>query len=102
MLDMLYKKACGYTVREKVQEYGFDEEGHRKLIKEKVHIKYIPPDVTAIKAYMKSIDKSLYEMSEEDLKKEKQRLLFQLSKKAGVKNEKEKRRATSKRNYSRL
>lgn len=105
MLDVLYKKACGYTVEEKVLEYGFDEEGNPKLIKEKVHSKYIPPDITAIKAYMESMDKSLYQMSEEDLQKEKARLLKQLSKKSiklGVKNEEKERRGISKGNQSRF
>lgn len=80
MQDILYKKACGYTIEEKVQEYGFDEEGRARLLKEKIHSKYIPPDMTAIKTYMECKDKALFEMSAEQLAKEKQRLLNELSK----------------------
>lgn len=80
MLNLLYKKAHGYTVNERIKEYGYDEEGKQRLIKEKVQSKHIPPDISAIKAYMESKEKQLFEMTEEQLKEEKYRLLKKLQK----------------------
>lgn len=90
MLDVLYKKAKGYEVTEVTKEYGMDEDGNPKLVKEKTATKYIPPDLSAIKAYMEIKDASLYNMSEADLQKEKQKLLRQL-KTARVKESNEKK-----------
>ena len=75
MLDVLYKKAKGYDVTETTVEYGFDEEGNRRVIKEKTSTKYVPPDLSAIKAYMELQDTELRKMRTEDLLKEKKRLL---------------------------
>lgn len=80
MLDILYKKACGYSVTETIKEYSYDEQGVAKLVKEKVQSKYIPPDMTAIKAYMESKDSEIYQMSEAELQKEKVKLLKELQK----------------------
>lgn len=78
MLDVLYKKAKGYEVTEVTKEYGMDEEGNPKLVKEKTATKYVPPDLSAIKAYMELKDASLFAMSEQDLLKEKRKLLREL------------------------
>ena len=78
MLDVLYKKAKGYDVTETTVEYGFDEEGNRRVIKEKTSTKYVPPDLSAIKAYMELKDGELYDMTDEELKKERQKLLLEL------------------------
>lgn len=78
MLEVLYKKACGYTIKERVKEYSYDEEGNQRLVKEKVHSKHIPPDMSAIKEYIASNEKLLFEMTEEQLRKEKYRLLKKL------------------------
>ena len=84
MLDVLYKKAKVYEVTEITKEYGIDEDGNPKLIKEKTATKFVPPDLSAIKAYMELKDSELYNMSETDLIKERRKLLRELkSKKEG-------------------
>ena len=80
MLDILYKKAHGFEVTETTREYGVDEEGNTKLLKEKQQVKYIPPDLNALKAYMELKDGELSEMSDEELKKERERLIKSLKK----------------------
>ncbi|MBR1624590.1 MAG: hypothetical protein IJ676_02490 [Clostridia bacterium] len=78
MIDVLYKKARGYDVEESTKEYVVDEEGNKRLVKEKTSVKHIPPDLTALKAYMEVRDTELTSMSNEELKKEKERLLAEL------------------------
>lgn len=78
MLDVLYKKATGYEVTETTREYTLDANGHEKLVKEKQSVKYIPPDINALKAYMELKDGRLYSMSDEELRKEREKLLSEL------------------------
>lgn len=74
------KKATGFTVTETVTEYVTDEDGNRRIQKEKEQSKYIPPDLSAIKAYMEMEGQDRYQsMSDEELEQEKQRLLSYLS-----------------------
>ncbi|HOO22970.1 MAG TPA: hypothetical protein PKY53_04740 [Clostridia bacterium] len=80
MIDILLKKAQGYEVVETVQEYAYDEEGNRKLLKEKVSRKNVPPDISAIKTYLEMYDKEVYTMTDEELKAEKDRLIKTLRK----------------------
>ncbi len=80
MLDVLHKKATGYEVQEMTQEFTVDDEGNRHLSKEKVSTKYVPPDLSAIKTYLEIKNSELYSMSNEDLAKEKKRLLKKLKK----------------------
>lgn len=80
MLDVLYKKARGYDVEEINREYVVDEDGNKKLVKEKTTVKHVPPDLSALKAYMEIKDTELARMSDEDLKKEKERLIGELKK----------------------
>ena len=89
MLETLYKKAKGYDVEEIVCEYSVDEKGERILTKEKRSTKHVPPDLSAIKAYMELRDSGLSRMSTEELKKEKERLLKEL-KEIEEKNERQK------------
>jgi len=83
MLETLYKKAKGYDVEEVVYEYSVDENGNRQLAKEKHSVKHVPPDLSAIKAYMELRDSDLQKMGTEELKKEKIRLLKELKKSEG-------------------
>lgn len=78
LLRMLYKKATGYTVQEVVEEYSGDDPS--TVIKRKVSNKYIPPDLTALKMYTELTckDNPFVDMSDEDLQKEKTRLLAEL------------------------
>lgn len=78
MLDVLYKKAKGYEVEETTVEYGFDEEGNKRILKEKTSTKYVPPDITALKAYMELKDGELYSMTDAELIEEKKRLIKEL------------------------
>lgn len=80
MLDVLYKKARGYDVEEINREYVVDEDGNKKLVKEKTTVKHVPPDLSALKAYMELKDTELSKMSNEELIKEKERLIGELKK----------------------
>ena len=72
----LYKKAVGYTATEKTLEYSPEGE----LIKKKVTSKHYPPDITALKAYLELLagEQSVESMTDEELEKEKERLLKEL------------------------
>ncbi|MDD4315951.1 MAG: hypothetical protein PHC84_02195 [Clostridia bacterium] len=92
MLDVLFKKARGYSVEEVTEEYGFDEEGNEKLLKRKVQSKYIPPDLSAIKACMDIRDNEIGQMTKQQLAEEKRRLLEELKiLQIGEQDEKKKR-----------
>lgn len=79
ILATLYKKAMGYTVEEIVEEYSGDEKGG-ELIKRKITTKPLPPDITALKAYleMTESDNSYHNMSDEDLERERLRLIEEI------------------------
>ena len=79
MLDVLKKKAVGYDVTEVTQEYVADEDGGKKLVKEKVTTKHVPPDLTALKTYMELTDGDLNAMTDEELNKKRQELLSELA-----------------------
>ncbi len=71
----LIKKAVGYTTKEVVEEFG-EEDGEMVLKKKKVTSKSVPPDVTALKIlFDKEEEKPLLDMTDEQLEKEKIRLL---------------------------
>ncbi len=78
--DALLKKALGYDCTETVTEYVSDEDGV-KLSKKKVTKKNVPPDITALKMLLTENDKDLSEMSDEELQKEKARLIKLLAEK---------------------
>ena len=71
----LIKKALGYDATEIVEEYVSGDEGEVKLTKKKVTKKNVPPDITAIKMLMEETDMAIEQMSDEELEKEKERLL---------------------------
>ena len=71
----LIKKALGYDSTEVVEEYVTGEEGEVKLTKKKVTKKNVPPDITAIKMLMEKDEKPLEELTDEELEREKTRLL---------------------------
>lgn len=96
MLDILYKKGMGYQTEEVVEEYASEDKGG-ELIKRKVTIKNVPPDVAALKAYL-DISKQNSEfdnLSDSELQAEKIRLL-KLLKKMEDKNETSKTKRESK------
>lgn len=69
----LLKKALGYDAKEIIEEYG-EVDGDVKLLKRKVTIKNVPPDVTAIKMITDGT-KDLSELTDEELEEEKEKLL---------------------------
>ncbi len=78
LLDVLSravrKKAVGYTSVETVEEYGVAD-GEIVLQKRRVKKTDVPPDVSAVRLMLEisAFDES--EMTEEEVKKEKQRLI---------------------------
>ncbi len=74
--DALRKKALGFETEECVEEYAFSE-GEVVLSKKKVVKKSVPPDVSAIKMLL-DMQKDERTMSDEELEKEKKRLLKML------------------------
>ena len=76
LANSLYKKAVGYTVTEKTMEYSPDGE----VVKKKVTSKHFPPDIAALKAYLELIssEEDYESMTDEELEREKQRLLKEL------------------------
>lgn len=72
----LIKKALGYDAKEVVEEYVQNSEGEVQLTKRKVTTKCVPPDVQALKLLLEDdAQKPIIEMSDEELEKEKTRLL---------------------------
>ncbi len=74
----LMKVALGYSLEEVTEEYGV-EDGELRLVKRRETKKDVPPDLKAVKLLMDEKDYSL--MSDEELEREKQRLLAQLGEK---------------------
>lgn len=71
--EALLRRALGYETDEVVEEYGFSE-GEAVLVRRKVTKKIVPPDVTAAKMLLES-EKPLRAYSDEELAREKERLL---------------------------
>ena len=74
----LLKKALGYNADEIVEEYIVDDDGKEKLSKKKITKKFISPDIPAAKVLLENYSDSSTEyenMSEEELKKEKIKLI---------------------------
>lgn len=75
LIAVLIKKALGYDVTEVVEEYAGGEEGEVKLLKKKVTVKNIPPDITALKLLIDERQQPVEEMTDEQIQVEKERLL---------------------------
>ncbi|MDY2842022.1 MAG: hypothetical protein SOT08_05055 [Candidatus Borkfalkiaceae bacterium] len=76
----LVKKALGFDATEIVEEYVSDEQGDIRLSKKKVTTKNVPPDVTALKMLLEDDGTPVSQMTDDELEKEKTRLLELLSK----------------------
>ena len=72
--DALLKKALGYDTEEVVSEYADSDDGI-KLIKQNVTKKTVPPDVSALKMLMEENDVDYTMLSDEELIKERERLI---------------------------
>ena len=82
--DALISKAVGCTTAEVVEEYALNnDDGNMQLVKKKVTTKKLAPDINAMKTLLEFYGESQnkYEaFSDEELLKEKQRLLVLLQK----------------------
>ena len=76
----LVKKALGFDATEIVEEYISDEQGDIRLSRKKVTTKNVPPDVTALKMLLEDDGTPVSQMTDDELEKEKTRLLELLSK----------------------
>ncbi len=72
ILGAVRKVALGYTLEEVTEEYGV-EDGELKLVKRRETHKDVPPDLKAVKILMEDKDYSV--LSDEELEREKIRLL---------------------------
>ena len=75
LLEALIKKALGYDATEVVEEYVGNDEGEVKLSKKKVTTKNVPPDMSALKILLDDSQKEVGQMTDEELEKEKTRLI---------------------------
>ena len=91
--DALLKVALGYRLQEITEEYA-EVDGKFKLTRRKETKKDIPPDLKAVQLLLASDSEDLSSMSEEQLERERQRLLDELKssedkKRAGTKSKSE-------------
>lgn len=73
----------GMVLKEVTKEYSLDNDGEMKLIKKKINEKMVPPNSDIVKLVYSSQKDNLnkyQEMSDDDLEKEKLRLLKELKK----------------------
>lgn len=80
----LLKKALGYESDEVIEEYSADENGKPILIKRKITKKFNPPDITALRFLLEKnelADDEISKMTDEQLMREKERLLKLLNEK---------------------
>lgn len=91
LINALIKRAKGYSFSEVQEEYSVTDSGEIALMKRKVSEKYCPPDAAALKTYMEICkDGEISEMSDEELEREKHRLLCELYREEQEKEDKEK------------
>lgn len=76
ILEAVVKRARGYTATETVEDYAVVD-GALELVKKRVTVKDVPPDMTAAKLIMD--DGGTDELTDEQLAIEKRRLLTELS-----------------------
>ncbi len=75
--DALLLRATGYDATETVEEYA-DKDGEMVLLKRRIAVKNVPPDVSAAKMIIEEPEISVSDMTDEQLKKEKERLIKEL------------------------
>ncbi len=80
----LLKKALGYESDEVIEEYSADENGKPILTKRKITKKFNPPDIAALRFLLEKnelADDEISKMTDEQLMREKERLLKLLNEK---------------------
>ena len=75
--DALLLRATGYDATETVEEYA-DKDGEMVLLKRRIAVKNVPPDVSAAKMIIEEPEISVSDMTDEQLKKEKDSLIQEL------------------------
>ena len=80
--EALINKALGYTTQEVTEEYGYSGDEF-VLQKRKTSTKSYPPDLTALQMLLdkEEVNNKYENLTDEDLKKEKERLLAILKEK---------------------
>lgn len=80
LTEILLKKAKGYSFKEKTEEFSVVD-GKPSLVKKKVVTKRVQPDVSAIKALLQlsENEQDVSQMTDEQLRVEKLRLLHALN-----------------------
>ena len=78
--EALLKVAVGYSVEEVTEEYA-EVDGEMKLMKRKETKKDIPPDLKAVQILLSGSEKDFSKMSDEELERERDRLLAELENK---------------------
>lgn len=90
---MLLKKAMGYKVKENVEEYASVGE-EMKLVKRRITTKYVSPDLAAAKTLLelngREEQNDLSYLSDEQLLRERTRLLLALESASGEEKDGEK------------
>ena len=86
-MKALKKCINGLTTKEVVTEYSADEEtGELKIVKQKINEKSVPPNVDILKLVYQHFAEETFDynkLTDEELEKEKQRLLKELKEKNG-------------------
>lgn len=72
ILDAVMRRACGYEATETVEEYSVVD-GSLELVKRRITVKDVPPDISAAKLVLESGDIS--DLTDEQLQAEKERLI---------------------------
>lgn len=70
ILNALKQRAIGYKTNEIIEEYSLDENENERLVKKKVTIKNVPPDISAAKVLLEfesSIDEDFSKLSNQEL-----------------------------------
>ena len=75
--EALMKVATGYSVEEVTEEYA-EVDGEMKLLKRKETKKDVPPDLKAVQILLAGQEGGIERLSDEELEKEKNRLLQEL------------------------
>ena len=89
IMKTLLRKATGYSFDEVVEEYAVKDDGAVELTKRKVTTKHYPADSTALKACIElSSASDVSKLEDDELQREKMRLLKELKEKEHAKNKK--------------
>jgi hypothetical protein len=88
LMKALRKKAKGYKAKEVADEFVVGKSGTPVLSRRKITYKDVPPDIGAVKTIAEILNGGEYrELTPEELKKEKQRLLEELKNESETKEE---------------